>query len=198
MKYQEAVEEVAKERGCTPGELPSCPEELVYECTEDPCPEIARKMAQPSPDAPFSRFIPEGVLRAHPLTAISSSVPVIRPGATAAEAFAVLQRPVLPLDAKSRNDYPLWDGLFAYFGSALCEVARLSKIANDQHNPGEPLHWARNKSLDHKNKILKHILDAELMDTDETLHATKLAWRSLALLQTILEKRGAPVPPNAY
>jgi hypothetical protein len=77
-------------------------------------------------------------------------------------------------------------------------VARLSKIANDQHNPGEPLHWARGKSLDHKNKILKHVLDAEQMDTDDTLHATKLAWRALALLQTILEGRGAPRPPNAY
>lgn len=107
-------------------------------------------------------------------------------------------KPVLPTDAAARNDYPLADGLFYYFSSALAEVARVSKIGNDQHNPGQPMHWARGKSTDHANKILKHQLDAGLIDSDGTRHSAKVAWRALAQLQEELEREeGAPLPRNA-
>lgn len=101
--------------------------------------------------------------------------------------------PALPrilADDGRREEYPLYDGLFAYFPAALCEVARWSVVGNRKHNPGEPLHWAREKSTDHKNKIARHLLDAEQVDKDGFLEAIALAWRALALAQTLLEKRG--------
>ena len=49
----------------------------------------------------------------------------------------------------NRDDYPLFTGLLAYFPHALSEVARCSKVGNEQHNAGEPLHWARHKSTAH-------------------------------------------------
>lgn len=104
----------------------------------------------------------------------------------------------LPTDAKEREEYPLADGLLYYFPAALAAVARVSKIGNDQHNPGEPMHWARGKSTDHANKILRHQLDAGKMDKDNTRHSAKVAWRALAQLQEELEREeGAPLPRNA-
>lgn len=102
---------------------------------------------------------------------------------------------VLPADAAARNEFPMYDGLLAYFPAALAAVARVSKIGNDQHNPGEPLGWARAKSTDHKNKIIRHLLDGDGEDTDGTLHVDKLAWRALANAQTVHESRGAPLAP---
>lgn len=104
----------------------------------------------------------------------------------------------LPSGAAERNEYPLADGLLFYFPAALAAVARVSKIGNDQHNPGQPMHWARGKSMDHENKILRHLMDAGTMDTDGTRHSAKVAWRALALLQEELEREeGAPLPRNA-
>lgn len=170
MTREEAVEQMAKERCCDVEDL----EKTLCEhpdCMNPNCEELRILMENESP------FVPK-FLRKSPL-----------------------ERPeglVLPTESAARNQYPMWDGLFGYFQSALAEVARCSYIANEQHNPGEPMHWARGKSMDHKNKIIKHLLDCEATDTDGVLHATKLAWRSLALLQEILEKRGAPQAPNAY
>ena len=93
-------------------------------------------------------------------------------------------------DDDKRENYPLWDGLFAYFPAALCEVSRWSRSGNDKHNPGEELHWSREKSTDHGNKILRHLLDADKEMGDGFIEATALAWRALALCQTLLEKRG--------
>ena len=104
----------------------------------------------------------------------------------------------LPTDAKERNKFPMFDGLLAYFPAALAAVSRVSKIGNDQHNPGEPMHWARGKSTDHENKIVRHLLESGTIDTDGTRHSAKVAWRALALLQEELEREeGAPVPRNA-
>lgn len=89
----------------------------------------------------------------------------------------------------SRDDYPLFTGLLAYFPHALSEVARCSKVGNDQHNPGEPLHWARHKSTAHADKIMRHLRDSlfEPMDDDGVLHVVKVAWRALALAEEALE-----------
>ena len=104
----------------------------------------------------------------------------------------------LPTDAKERNEFPMFDGLLAYFPAALAAVSRVSKIGNDQHNPGESMHWARGKSTDHENKIVRHLLESGTIDTDGTRHSAKVAWRALALLQEELEREeGAPVPRNA-
>lgn len=96
---------------------------------------------------------------------------------------------VLPVDSKSRKRYPLATGLLDYFPDALAAVAELSLIANDQHNPGEPLHWAREKSNDHPNQLMRHFLQRGLMDSDQTLQSTKVAWRALAILQLEIEAK---------
>lgn len=105
--------------------------------------------------------------------------------------------PVLPTDQAARNAIPMADGLLDYFPNALAAVAALSRVANEQHNPGEPMHWARNKSTDHANKILKHLVDRGIVDTDGQRHSTKVAWRALALLEDELIAAGAVPGRNA-
>jgi hypothetical protein len=97
---------------------------------------------------------------------------------------------VLPTDTEERNQLPMCDGLLDYFPLALAEVSRVSKVGNDQHNPGQDMHWARGKSKDHANKIIKHLVDRGLKDTDGLRHSAKVAWRALALLQEEMEQAG--------
>ena len=78
-------------------------------------------------------------------------------------------------------------GLLDYFPDALAAVAYCSKIGNDQHNPGEPLRWAREKSGDHADCIIRHLVDRGGVDMDGVRHSAKVAWRALALLQLELE-----------
>ena len=77
---------------------------------------------------------------------------------------------MLPEGDAERLDFPMFDGLMAYFPNALAEVARVSKIGNDQHNPGEPMHWARDKSTDHENKIMRHLVDVGTVDPKGVRH----------------------------
>lgn len=100
----------------------------------------------------------------------------------------------LPDDDAKRLDFPMFDGLLAYFPNALAEVSRVSKIGNDQHNPGQPMHWARGKSTDHGNKIMRHLIDAGKADSRGVRHTARLAWRALAMLQEELEREeGLPL-----
>lgn len=94
----------------------------------------------------------------------------------------------LPTDSNARKGIPLATGLLDYFPDALADVARLSKIGNDKHNPGEPLHWSRDLSNDHADCIIRHMIDRGTVDTDGLLHDTKVAWRALAQLQLAIEK----------
>ena len=104
----------------------------------------------------------------------------------------------LPDDADARNAMPMADGLLYYFPNALAEVAKVSKIGNDQHNPGQKMHWARGKSTDHENKIIRHLVDAGKRDSKGVRHSAYLAWRALALLQEEIERdEGVPLPRNA-
>lgn len=104
---------------------------------------------------------------------------------------------MLPEGDAERLDFPMFDGLMAYFPNALAEVARVSKIGNDQHNPGEPMHWARDKSTDHENKIMRHLADIGTVDPKGVLHSVRLAWRALAAAQEELERRGSLPPSRA-
>lgn len=96
----------------------------------------------------------------------------------------------LPTDAAERKEVPVYSGFIRYFPLAMAEVARLSQIGNEQHNPGKPLHWDRSKSGDELDALARHLLEAESVDTDGIDHATKVAWRAMANLQKLLEKRG--------
>ena len=101
---------------------------------------------------------------------------------TQASAFAHL-----PADAAERKEIMLGAGCLEYFPDALIEVAKLSKVGNDQHNPGQPLHWEKSKSTDHDECILRHWVDRRLKDTDGMRHRAKVAWRALASLQIEIE-----------
>ena len=51
------------------------------------------------------------------------------------------QAVLLPTDAKERKNLPIGTGVLDYFPKALAEVARVSKVGNDQHNGPENLRY---------------------------------------------------------
>lgn len=116
----------------------------------------------------------------------------------------------LPTDSNERKEYPLFRGCLKYFPAALAGVAKISKVGNDKHNPGEELHHARGKSTDHPDCIMRHLMDvADILAQDERSALTpvgidqllgevsSLAWRALAYSQELHEKFGAPLAPGA-
>ena len=93
-------------------------------------------------------------------------------------------------EAQERKDTPVYSGVLAYFPDAIEAVARVSKIGNDQHNPGTELHWDRSKSADEYDACTRHLVDrakGEEFDTDGQRHMAKAAWRALAALQKEIE-----------
>jgi len=96
-------------------------------------------------------------------------------------------RTLLSTNATARKGAPIATGVLDYFPLAMVAVAQLSKAGNDQHNPGQPLHWAKEKSTDHADCLVRHLLERGTFDTDGQRHTAKVAWRALALLQTELE-----------
>lgn len=103
------------------------------------------------------------------------------------------QKSHLPTDALARKNAPIARGVLDYFPLAIAAVAELSRVGNEQHNPGQPMHWARGKSTDHADCIARHLIDRGTVDTDGQRHSTKTAWRALALLQEELEGELAAV-----
>ena len=93
----------------------------------------------------------------------------------------------LPTDAAKRKGLPIFSGVLKYFPDALAAVAEVSRIGNEQHNPGEPLHWAREKSGDELDALARHLIEAGTLDTDGVRHSAKIAWRALANLQKEIE-----------
>lgn len=91
---------------------------------------------------------------------------------------------------EQRKATPVYSGFLKYFPDAVCAVARLSLIGNEQHNPGKPLEWDRSKSGDEPDALCRHLLQSGTEDTDGVLHETKVAWRAMANLQKTLEARG--------
>ena len=94
---------------------------------------------------------------------------------------------MLTTDAKERKSLPLATGVLDYFPLALCAVAEVSRVGNEQHNPGQPLHWNRSKSQDEADSLLRHLIQRGTVDTDGLRHSAKVAWRALALLQKEIE-----------
>lgn len=93
----------------------------------------------------------------------------------------------LPVDAAARKDVPIYLGVLRYFPRALAEVAAVSRIGNEQHNPGKPLHWDRSKSTDELDALTRHLMEAGTFDSDGLRHSAKVAWRALANLEKELE-----------
>lgn len=87
----------------------------------------------------------------------------------------------------SRKSFPVFTGVVKYFPDALREISRVSRIGNEQHHAGEPLHWDKSKSTDHLDALTRHLLEADTFDDDGVLHLAKVAWRALAALQDRME-----------
>ena len=91
------------------------------------------------------------------------------------------------MTSQERKDRPVYSGVLNYFPDAIAYVAMVSKLGNDKHNPGQPLHWSREKSSDHTDCCARHLIDAGKFDPDGVRHSGYLAWRALANLQIELE-----------
>jgi hypothetical protein len=103
--------------------------------------------------------------------------------------------PHLPnlIDGKSaaqRKEYPVKTGFLDYFRDAVFRVAHVSYVGNQQHNPGQPTHWARGKSTDQLDCLVRHV-----MCSDEEEHLASAAWRAMAELQLYLENKYNIKPP---
>ncbi len=104
---------------------------------------------------------------------------------------------LLPSDSAARKRIPIVTGVLDYFPDAIAEVAEVSFVGNEKHNPGEPLHWSRGKSPDHADCIGRHLLERGTVDPiTKVRHSAQLAWRALALLQLEIEAARAAGKPN--
>lgn len=118
------------------------------------------------------------------------SIPIIIPTPpTLKSDFTTTQRAAL-----ERKNTPLFSGVMMYFPKALQAIAQHSQKGNTKHNPGQPLHWAKEKSTDHADCVARHLLDIGpkwdgIDEETGSYHAVALAWRALALLETLLEKK---------
>lgn len=135
-----------------------------------------------------------------------------RGGFVDARGEAPAPRLTLPTDSNERKDVPLFSGCYSYFPAALVGVAKHSKKGNDKHNPGQPLHHVRSKSMDHPDCVARHSTDlADMLAALERGgpgqnflilaildEADALAWRALAWSQQLHETYGgAPMAPAA-
>lgn len=91
------------------------------------------------------------------------------------------------LTKDGRKAHPMARGLIDYFPDALAAVANVSYVGNEQHNPGEELHWARGKSNDQADCLIRHLVARGTKDDDGLRHTAKVAWRALAMLQLEIE-----------
>lgn len=98
-----------------------------------------------------------------------------------------MQSASLPTERQARKEVPIASGVLDYFPDAIAAVAAVSFVGNQQHNPGQPLHWARGKSNDHPDCLMRHFVERGSYDTDGMLHSAKVAWRALAILQLEIE-----------
>jgi hypothetical protein len=137
------------------------------------------------PMAPVQGFVSDylgGIGAPIPVSAPQRTTRPITPNANV-DAVYFLDK----LEPSERKQYPIATGVLDYFPDALAVIARVSKLGNDQHSPGQPMHWARAKSNDQADTILRHLSSRGTLDTDGVPHSAKMAWRALALLQTEIE-----------
>lgn len=98
--------------------------------------------------------------------------------------------PAAPSESQLRKESPVFSGVMAYFPDTFLAMARLSRKGNEKHNPGQPMHWAFEKSKDHADCVARHLEDFDELDPETNeLHVISVAWRACALAQTVLEKR---------
>lgn len=93
-------------------------------------------------------------------------------------------------DSQRRKNQPIARGCLDYFPDALLAVSEVSRIANEKHNPGMPMHWSKGKSDDHADCCVRHLIERGKWDTsmqERVRHSALAAWRALANLQIEIE-----------
>lgn len=100
----------------------------------------------------------------------------------------------LPTDSEERKRIPIGTFLLEYFPDAIIEMTKLSYDGNEKHNPGEPMHWAREKSSDQVDCIFRHLFDFGAARDCDDLEAQinemrSVMWRAGAQLQLLCEQR---------
>ncbi len=109
--------------------------------------------------------------------------------------------PFMSTDSATRKLMPVATGVLQYFPDALLCVSWISRAGNDKHNPGQPLHWAKEKSTDEPDCEVRHMLDhfrgvapdPGLEPLGELGHLASKAWRALAHLQRACDAERARV-----
>ena len=119
----------------------------------------------------------------HPNARVPSSPPPPTPAASPP------RRLLSVLDSNQRKQYPVATGFLDYFPDAIAAVAHISFLGNIKHNPGQPLHWARGKSNDHADCLLRHVIERGAVDMEGSEHLAQAAWRAMAELQQYLEQK---------
>ena len=107
--------------------------------------------------------------------------------------------PFMSTDSATRKLMPVASGVLAYFPDALMCVSWISRVGNEKHNKGEPLHWAKEKSGDEPDAEVRHMLDfVRDLPPDPGLeplgklgHLASKAWRALAHLQRACDEARA-------
>lgn len=96
--------------------------------------------------------------------------------------------------SEERKTFPVATGVLDYFPDAIAEVSQISYWGNQKHNPGQVLHWARSKSMDHADCMARHLIERGNIETViidgkpvQMRHSAALAWRALANLQIEIE-----------
>lgn len=154
---------------------------------------------------PTHEFLPdEEGLRA--LSVEKSVTHELRPGQPSVITSVPTESPPSPpllhdlLDGKSdeeRKTYPVYEGVIGYFRDAIYRLSRVSYDGNQQHNAGQHLHWARGKSTDQRNCVMRHLMAGEEYDySDEAeKHIFSRLWRDMADAQLYLERKYNIRPP---
>lgn len=97
------------------------------------------------------------------------------------------------LNSQERKECAVSRGFMAYFPDALAMVARHSVRMNEKHNPGQPVHWAREKSSDQPDCEARHLIatsiDRNVQDADGAYEMVCKAWRAMADLQEWIEEQ---------
>jgi len=102
------------------------------------------------------------------------------------------------IGSAGRKEYPMTSGLIDYFPDALAMVSHISWLGNQKHNPGEEMHWARGKSMNHADCCARHLEQRGARDDEGNSHTAQLVWRALALYQEELEAEfGYTLPRGA-
>lgn len=123
-------------------------------------------------------------------------IPVAKQGSLDHTTFAQTEKQPasLPTTAVARKALPVASGVLDYFPDAILAVAHCSYVGNEQHNPGQPLHWDRSKSKDHQDCLVRHFMERGTVDKDGVRHSAKVAWRALAMLQLEIEDEAKANP----